>query len=170
MLRSHIPEHAVHIVPVIDIRNNQVVRGIAGRRNEYRPLQSQITSSTDPLTVAADLRDTFGLSTLYMADLDGILDRMPHLDVYAALSKQPHEVWIDAGIRSIEDAAAVLETGVHTMIVGLESCSTPKLLTELVQHFGPERLLFSLDLRGGVPMLPAGWPAMKPLEIAATAI
>ena len=113
--------------------------GIAGRRNEYRPLQSQITDSTDPLTVAADLRETFGLKTLYVADLDGILDQRPHLDLYAELSKQGHTTWVDAGIRSVEDAAAVIETGIETAIVGLESCPSPQLLPELVQRFGPER-------------------------------
>jgi len=160
----------VDIVPVIDVLRGMVVRGVGGRRNEYRPIQSVLTWSAVPADVAAAYRQHFRASTLYLADLDAILDRRPHVALYSDLARAGFLLWVDAGVRSVNDAAAVLAAGVETAIVGLESCPSPAVLTELVQQFGPSPLMFSLDLRDGVPMLPSGWPPMNPSEIAKTAL
>ena len=60
------------VFAVLDLMQGQVVRGIAGRRREYQPICSRLTPSAAPLDVACGFRDHFGLTNLYLADLDAI--------------------------------------------------------------------------------------------------
>ena len=57
-----------HIVGVIDLLDGQAVHAIAGNRNQYQPIAF---CNGDPLALVAYYR-TFGLSALYVADLDAI--------------------------------------------------------------------------------------------------
>jgi phosphoribosylformimino-5-aminoimidazole carboxamide ribotide isomerase len=57
----------MRIIPVLDLMNGIVVRGIAGRRSEYRPRASRVTPSCFPVTVADDLHTHFGFTTFYLA-------------------------------------------------------------------------------------------------------
>ena len=68
-------------IPVLDVLNGVIVRGVGGRRNEYRPVESVLTPSARPLDVARAFRDRLSLTTLYLADLDGILRQRPNEDV-----------------------------------------------------------------------------------------
>jgi len=42
----------MRIIPVIDLMHGQVVRGIAGQRHTYQPIQSRLVASADPMAVA----------------------------------------------------------------------------------------------------------------------
>src|SRR5579872_5647704 len=48
---------AMRIVPVLDLLGGVVVRGVGGRRREYRPVVSRLTPSCDPLDVARAFAD-----------------------------------------------------------------------------------------------------------------
>ncbi len=54
----------MRIIPVIDVMDGVVVRAIGGRRDEYRPLVSQLTVSTDPIAVAKALLEATGAKAL----------------------------------------------------------------------------------------------------------
>ncbi len=161
----------MRVLPVLDLLGGVVVRGIGGRRHEYQPVQSQLVSSSDPLAVATAFRDRLGLSTLYVADLDGIQRAAPHFTVFQLLAAENFRLLIDAGIRSIQDAAMVLESGAEAVVVGLETCSEPSLLAALVREFGPERIVFSLDLKAGQPLVSnSEWQNCSAIQIANEAI
>jgi hypothetical protein len=66
----------MRIIPVMDLMAGQVVRGIAGRRAEYRPLVSPLCGSSAPLEVARAFRG-LGFSEMYLADLDAIAGATP---------------------------------------------------------------------------------------------
>jgi phosphoribosylformimino-5-aminoimidazole carboxamide ribotide isomerase len=142
----------MRIVPVLDLKGGVVVRGIGGRREEYRPVVSRLTASARPLDVAAAFRDFFGLSDLYLADLDAIAGRAPALTIYAALRSYGFRLWVDAGLRRAADAEALAGAGIEGIVAALETLAGPAELTDLVQRFGRERVLFSLDLRAGRPL------------------
>ena len=61
------------ILPVLDLLDGIVVRGVAGKRNAYRPVESQLVDNPDPIFVAEAFRNHFGLTEFYLADLDAIL-------------------------------------------------------------------------------------------------
>lgn len=162
----------MRIVPVLDLLQGNVVRGVAGRRAEYRPLVSQLCGDARPATVARGLRETFGFTELYVADLDAIGGGTPHEDVYSALLAEGWRLWIDAGLKSVAQASRLAELRVGEqaltgVIVGLESLPHWGLLDELLANVGPERLVFSLDLQQGQPLTSlAALQQLAPLEIA----
>ena len=138
------------ILPVLDLLGGRVVRGVAGKRTEYRPIVSQWTSSCDPFDVACALRTQFGVSKFYVADLDAILSRQPNSSCYQQLQDSGFELLVDAGIRTVDDARNVAATGVSGLIVGLETCSSPDELMRIVDE--SVDVTFSLDLMSGRPM------------------
>lgn len=153
----------MRIIPVIDVMGGVVVRGIGGRRSEYRPIVSKLTASTDPVEVARVLCNTFQPRELYLADLDALAGMPPTYYVYRAILDLGVSLWVDAGIQSIEDAAALAECGCH-VIAGLETVSSSDTLRDIVNVVGAERVVFSLDLRNGVPI--RAW-AQEPMKVAA---
>lgn len=141
-------------LPVLDVQNGIVVRGIAGRRSEYRPLVSRLTNSTDPLTVAEAIRAKFGWSDFYLADLDSIAARglAANLALYDRLHAAGFRLWLDAGVRTVDDGERLADAGVARVIVGLETVRNLDEWRSIVQKLGPESAVFSLDLRDGVPV------------------
>jgi len=141
----------LRIIPVIDVLHGVVVRGIAGQRSEYRPIVSQLTSSTDSVEVARVLIDAVHPSELYLADLDAIQGGTPAIDVYRKIRAIGVEVWVDAGVDGPERARRIAETGCQ-VVAGLETVSGTAELREIVAAIGANRVVFSLDLRDGKPL------------------
>lgn len=92
------------VIPVIDVMGGVVVRAVGGRREEYKPLVSRLTDSTDPVEVARALLDVTGSDILYVADLDAITKRVPS-EVSARLADALPDtrVWADIGLRDESD-------------------------------------------------------------------
>ncbi len=159
------------ILPVIDLKNGLVVRGQAGQRDMYRPVNSRLTRKTDSLSVARAFRNEFGLAELYLADLDAIECERPHLEIYRALAGDGFQLLIDAGLRTVEQACRVHETGAHTVIAPLETIPGPNLLAELLNKLPPGRVVFSLDLKNKTPLGNLQrWSTPDPFGIAREAI
>ena len=161
----------MRVIPVIDTLRGQVVRGVAGRRHEYRPVVSRLIGSAEPLAVARAFRDHFGLTELYLADLDAIAGAPAALTTYAALRTEGFCLWVDAGIRRPEDARPLAGAAVAGMVAGLETLHGPDVLRALCDQYGSERIIFSLDLKGGMPLGEvAAWQAADAGLIAAQAV
>lgn len=150
----------MELIPVIDLMHGLVVRGIGGRRDEYQPIVSSIVDSARPLDVARAIRDRFGLDHFYIADLDGLTGEIPNWEAYGWLLADGFQLDIDMGVREIEQARRLLRRGASRVILSLESFADPKDLSRWVSQLGSERLLFSLDLKSGTPMVSSdAWPA-----------
>ncbi len=161
----------MRMIPVLDLLSGLVVRGVGGRRQEYRPVESMLTRSAQPLDVADAIREQLGLTILYVADLDGILQRTPNVETLRALCDDGFEVWIDAGIRDFSEAIPFFKLGAAKVIVGLESLADSAELGRLVEEYGASRVVFSLDLKDGQPLFGgATWAEPTPLGIARSAI
>ena len=97
------------LIPVIDLLRGQVVRGVRGDRQAYRPIESALCRSSDPVTVARVLCDHCDARQLYIADLDALMGGRAQVAVLrAVLQALPHiELWLDGGFA---DAAAARQT------------------------------------------------------------
>src|SRR5262249_26434924 len=115
----------LRLVAVLDLLHGQVVRGIAGRRQDYQPVVSRLTASTAPRHVARAFRKHLGLTHLYLADLDAIGGATPSLALYAELLAEGFDLWVDAGVREVGDAKALAATGVSGIVAGLETLAGP---------------------------------------------
>jgi phosphoribosylformimino-5-aminoimidazole carboxamide ribotide isomerase len=161
----------LRIVPVLDVMEGRVVRGVAGRREEYRPIESVLIDGCDALPIAQAIRTRFGLSELYLADLDAILRSAPNTGILRSLRDAGFAMTVDAGIRRCEDAAAIVAAGAHQIVAGLETLDGPQELSRLVEQLGASRVVFSLDLRDGRPLGNAAkWHDDDPCAIAGQAI
>ena len=161
------------ILPVLDLMRGQIVRGIAGQRDAYRPIKSTLVQSPDPLAVAQAFRTQFGFNEFYLADLDAIQLGQPSPRVYQALQNDGFRLWIDAGLCTSQDAtlASLLEANAASIIVGSESVEGPDELQRIVQRAGVQRVVFSLDLKAGRPLGRADlWPQDDAWSIAEHAI
>jgi phosphoribosylformimino-5-aminoimidazole carboxamide ribotide isomerase len=160
----------MRVFPVLDLQAGLVVRGVAGRRHEYRPIVSQLCPSSQPLDVVTGLRDRFASADLYLADLDAIAGAPPAWATLMLLRRHGFRLWLDAGIRNVDQADALAEAGMEGIIVGLETVPGPAVLAEIVARHG-ERVAFSLDLRGGNPLGEVGpWRGPDPWSIAVEAV
>ncbi len=160
----------MRIIPVLDLKGGLIVRGIAGKRDLYKPIESRLCSSPRPAEVAASLRNLLGPGPMYLADLDAIAGEAPALEVCVELEGLGFELMIDAGIRSAASARQLAVELDGDLIAALETLPAPALLAELVEELGAGRLIFSLDLADGRPLAPGDdWPS-EAEEIAREAV
>src|SRR5207248_1234188 len=62
---------------------------------------------------------------------------------------------------------------IATLVVGLETVRGPAALAGIVADVAPDRLVFSLDLRAGLPMVgddPAPWGTTDPFTLAGSVV
>jgi phosphoribosylformimino-5-aminoimidazole carboxamide ribotide isomerase len=161
----------MQIFPVLDLMKGNVVRGVAGRRESYRPVESVLTSHSDPFSVAEAFHTQLGLSQFYVADLDGIQFARPQLALIEQLVEAFPGLWLDCGIRLASDIPSGLVSREVRFVVGLETVAGPKVLEQLCRQLGSERMVFSLDLKAGLPMGHLeNWCSPSPGDIAREAI
>jgi HisA/HisF family protein len=160
----------MRILPVLDVMGGVVVRGVGGRRDEYRPVVSRLTSSCTPIDVARAFRDHLGCAELYLADLDAIRGAEPARELYEGLRRASFSLWVDAGVRDAEEARALAAVGVEGVVIGLETIRGPAELARACADLGT-RVIFSLDLKGGEPLgdRPA-WQRADARGVAAQAV
>lgn len=161
----------MRLIPVMDLLNSVVVRGVAGQRSQYRPVESVLCQSPEPLTVAESIRRHFGLSELYVADLDAILSDSANFETYEQLREAGFGLLVDCGLHETSAAEVALAAGATKVVVGLETWPLLASLELLVRRIGAERVIFSLDLKNGEAV--RGFRDMvssDPLDIAAAVI
>lgn len=178
----------------MDLMRGQVVRGVGGRRDEYRPIRSVLCRDARPSTVAQGFLK-LGFRHAYVADLDAIQkgvrtifshgqpqgvgshdSRPPAWSIYYELMRLGLDLWIDAGLHDVAQARDMARfevdgRAIAGIVAGLESLADPAALVEMCAVIGSRRLIFSLDLKLGVPL--AGGPAWRGLsaeQIAAIAL
>jgi len=157
----------VEIIPVVDIRNGEVVRAIAGDRANYLPLVTPVASTAKPEDVVRGLLGLHPFTTLYIADLDAIEGRrggdMSLWD--RILGAHPGiRLWVDAGYRSRWAVEAMLTLDRLTAVIGSETGLSPAEVSLLRTIYSD--VVLSLDFRGetflGDPAVlaePACWPS-----------
>lgn len=123
-----------------------MVRARRGERHAYQPIVSQLCKTCDPVEVAKALFRLYPFASLYIADLDAIQQREKHLSEVAAIRRAlpAVEIWIDAGVASIEDCQPWLDIGVRC-VVGSESQHTADSTAWLIDLLGREQAVLSLD-------------------------
>lgn len=165
----------MRIIPVMDILKGQVVRGVGGRREEYRPVDSVLADNATPDAIGQALAG-LGFTDVYLADLDAIGGAAPDWETYRTLIRCGLQLWVDAGVGSTAAADQLADfhhdgVGLSAIIAGLESLPEPRLLVELQDLLGPKRLIFSLDMKEGRPLTPCvRSQTMSPEDIALAAL
>ena len=157
------------LIPVIDLLKGQVVRGVRGDRQAYRPIESALCASSDPVTVARILVDHCAARQLYVADLDALMGGQAQHEVLRALlvALPDTELWLDAGFADADAAAALgAQLAPHSArivpVFASESLRSRAALEACGTRFGATGAVLSLDRRDGQRLDPAGcWDAVS---------
>lgn len=156
----------MRIIPVMDLMNGQVVRGVAGDRSRYRPIVSVLAPDALPRSIALGFVQRLGPREVYVADLDAIAGREPDRDAYQQVIAAGLQPLVDAGLgdivraRQLADWAAACPSSAG-LVVGLESVQEPALLPAIHDIVAPHRCVFSLDLRAGKPVTAGAGQAFR---------
>jgi phosphoribosylformimino-5-aminoimidazole carboxamide ribotide isomerase len=132
------------IIPAIDLKNRKCVSLIQGIPGTER------VSLDNPLGIAARWVKE-GAGILHLIDLDGAIEgkRLNTPIIESIVKKFDIETQVGGGIRSKNDAAALLAAGVDRVILGTAAIKNPNIVKKLASEFGSERIIVALDSKNG---------------------
>lgn len=135
----------MHLIPVIDLLDNQVVHAKRGQREHYQAIQSSLCNSSAPIDIIAALLELYPFTTLYIADLNAIQKRGNHMQMIARIQQKfPNlSIWLDAGITNISDLSIWKNINTH-WVIGTESLISIHDYTQLKQTLH-SKFTLSLD-------------------------
>ena len=137
------------VIPSIDVLQGNAVRLTRG---EF----TRVTSYGPPEEVL-DALDVERGSRLHVVDLEGSRSGRPvETEVVRRLARRDLRVQVGGGVRSFRDARTWLDCGVQRIVVGTAAAESPDFLRELVESFGPDRIIPAVDIRDGVVRV-EGW-------------
>lgn len=150
------------IFGVIDLASGLAVHARGGVRNLYRPVTGVggMNVSGNAVKLASVYRDVFGITDLYVADLDAIGGAPRPTPVVEVLRTVARTLWLDAGTGTVARALEAEALGVDGVVVGLESVAHLQVAGEIRSSLTQSEAIFSLDLREGEPV-PFGDPSVS---------
>jgi imidazole glycerol-phosphate synthase subunit HisF len=140
--------HLKRVIPCLDVDAGRVVKGV-----EFL----DIRDAGDPVELAAHY-DREGADELVFLDITATHEKR---DTIVALARRTaDEVFvpftIGGGIRSVQDAQAVLDAGADKVSINSAALQRPELLDELAMRFGAQCVVLAIDARARAE---GGWEA-----------
>ncbi|HEY5044444.1 MAG TPA: 1-(5-phosphoribosyl)-5-[(5-phosphoribosylamino)methylideneamino]imidazole-4-carboxamide isomerase [Solirubrobacteraceae bacterium] len=149
------------LYPAIDILDGSAVRLVKG------DFDAKKIYDEDPLAAARGWTEA-GASYLHVVDLDGAKTGAPvnldHLERIVDVLGVP--VQYGGGLRSARAVSDALRAGAARVILGTAAFTRTGLLEQVLAEHGPERVLVSVDVRGG-HVTTAGWTETTAITTAA---
>ncbi|WP_323735414.1 1-(5-phosphoribosyl)-5-[(5-phosphoribosylamino)methylideneamino]imidazole-4-carboxamide isomerase [Methanosphaera sp. ISO3-F5] len=138
------------IIPAVDLKNGKCVQLVQGE-----PGTEQVIID-NPDEVAMHWINK-GAKRLHIVDLDGALGSGENLEIVKKIiQKSEVPIQMGGGIRTIEDAKKLLESGINTVIIGTMAIKNPEYITQLSEEYGSERICVSLDSKDN-KVVTHGW-------------
>lgn len=142
------------VIPAVDMKSGkcvQLVQGVPG---------SEMISLDDPVEVALEWISQ-GAKTLHLIDLDGAIEgnrtNAPIIKkIIEECKPKGTYIQVGGGIRSFDDAAALLDIGVDRVILSTAALKDPELIKRLSSEFGSEHINVALDSKNGKVSI-EGW-------------
>ncbi len=149
----------MNLYPAIDILGGSAVRLVKG------DFDAKKVYDQDPLSAARTFAEE-GARYLHVVDLDGAKLGTPVNVV--RMSRIADELGLPlqygGGLRSVEVIDAALEAGAARVILGTAAFTAPEVLVHALHTHGSERVLVSIDARGGY-VATHGWLASTDVPI-----
>ena len=132
------------LFPAIDIIGGKVVR------LEQGDYSRQSTYAGSPVEQAMQF-EADGFTYLHLVDLDGAREgRLVNTEVVARICRETGlKVDAGGGIKTGDDARRLFDLGVEQINIGSMAQRAPEKFEELLNLFGPERIILSADVRNG---------------------
>jgi phosphoribosylformimino-5-aminoimidazole carboxamide ribotide isomerase len=144
------------LIPAVDVVGAEAVRL---RQGEFDDVVNRAGDPVELVTRFAAARPPW----VHIVDLDGARTGRirPELVGRLAAAAAPTPVQASGGIRSLEDAQALLDAGAARVVAGTAALASPDSLAELAAAF-EERLVVAVDARDGRVAV-AGWSRVTEL-------
>jgi phosphoribosylformimino-5-aminoimidazole carboxamide ribotide isomerase len=141
------------LYPAIDLRAGRCVRLVEG------DFARETVYGEDPVAVAGQFAAA-GARWIHVVDLDAALtgeaiNRPAVAAIAASVARSGVAVQTGGGVRSVADAAALLDQGVARVVIGTAAVERPELVSEVSSRW-PGQVAVGLDHRGGEVRL-RGW-------------
>jgi cyclase len=129
------------LIPCLDVAHGRVVKGV-----RFRDLRDV----GDPVELGAAYSDA-GADELVFLDVAATVEGRPSLvDLAARVADRVSIPFtVGGGIRSLEDADAVLRAGADKVAVNTAAVERPELVTELAHRFGAQAVVVAIDAAAG---------------------
>jgi len=129
------------LIPCLDVARGRVVKGV-----RFRGLRDV----GDPVELGAAYSDA-GADELVFLDVEATVEsRAAAVDVAGRVAEQVSIPFtFGGGIRSVEEAAAVLEAGADKVSVNSAALARPQLIEELAVTLGTQAVVVAIDTEGG---------------------
>ncbi len=130
---------ALRIIPCLDIRDGRIVKGV-----RFQGLRD----AGDPVERAAVYAEQ-GADELVLLDVSATPEGRGHsiATVEAVRAVLPIPLTVGGGVRTVADAARLLDAGADKVAVNTAAVTRPELLTELAQRFGTQCVVLACDAR-----------------------
>jgi len=146
------------VAPPLDLMSGKVVRLVRSDPAHPTPY------SDDVLGVLRKWQDN-GAPLIHVTDLDSALEKGSNMTTIREMLRVARvPIQVMGGIRRKELAKESLEAGVHRVVMGTLPFKDPVALVDLVETYGPERIMVALDYTQGKVMI-GGWSAPVPITI-----
>ena len=137
------------VIPCLDVDAGRVVKGtnFVGLRDAGDPVE------------LAERYDAEGADELVFLDITASHEKRETIVELARRTADNVFIpfTIGGGIRSVEDAQAVLDAGADKVSVNSAALARPELLTELADHFGAQCVVIAIDAKDATFRERAGW-------------
>ncbi len=147
-------ETRTEIIPAIDLLDGQVVRLFKGRYDE----------STVYQTTPGDMVRRFideGARRIHIVDLNAArngdisVNRDARNEILLAAEGKA-DLEIGGGVRDAQTAGEYLLSGFRYVIIGTAAVKNPVFLSEMIDTYGPSRILVGVDAENGIVRV-SGW-------------
>ena len=126
---------------VTDLLNGIVVRGVSGKREEYKPvhLESKLNlPSSDLFDVIKEIKP----KNLYVADLDRIMGKGDNIDAIEKLTTSVDDLIADCGFKRASEIRNLQSGPVFSPVLGTETFD----IRQLEQIENPRNIVVSIDI------------------------
>jgi cyclase len=136
------------LIPCLDVARGRVVKGV-----RFKGLRDV----GDAVELARTYSDA-GADELVFLDVKATLEeRAALVDLVARVAEQVAIPFtVGGGVRSVADAAALLEAGADKVSVNSAALVRPVLVTELAERLGSQAVVVAIDAAGGIVRSRAG--------------
>ncbi len=137
---------APRLIPCLDIKDGRVVKGIRFQN---------LRDAGDPVEQASVYQDQ-GADEIVILDVSATPEGRGHAVETTSKVRQVLSIplTVGGGVRSLEDAATLLEAGADKVAVNTAAVRRPELLSELAGRFGSQCTVLAIDAAEGGE---AGW-------------
>jgi phosphoribosylformimino-5-aminoimidazole carboxamide ribotide isomerase len=139
----------VYVIPAVDMLDGKVVRLRRGRYDDVT------VYGEDPARQLLSWGEQ-GARIVHVVDLAGARDGVGDRDTWRKLGATGVAFQIGGGIRTVEAAEAVIESGAARVVLGTAAVWEPEIVAAVVGAVGADRVVAAIDVRAG-KATGAGW-------------